>query len=94
MSICMCVHTYVQCTYMYKCSVCTYVHMYEMSNTCFLCCSGVCWVDMHKLAERVQLEELKKIGLVKGEVDKMMEVRNPLLRSLLRYLCVCTPTYD
>ena len=36
--------------------------------------SGVCWVDMHKLAERVELEELKKIGLLQGEVDQMMEV--------------------
>ena len=37
-------------------------------------CSGVCWVDMHKLAERVELEELKKMGLLQGEVDQMMEV--------------------
>lgn len=35
---------------------------------------GVCWVDMHKLAERVELEELKKMGLLQGEVDQMMEV--------------------
>lgn len=30
---------------------------------------------MHRLAERVELEELKNAGLVCGEVDKMMEVR-------------------
>ena len=30
---------------------------------------------MHKLAERVQLEELKAAGLLQGDVDKMMEVR-------------------
>ncbi len=36
---------------------------------------GVCWVDMHKLAERVQLEELCKAGIVKGDVEAMMEVR-------------------
>ena len=36
---------------------------------------GVCWVDMHKLAERVQLEELCKAGVLKGEVEAMMNVR-------------------
>ena len=34
---------------------------------------------MHKLTERVELEELKKMGLLQGEVDQMMEVR----------VCVC-----
>ena len=34
----------------------------------------MCWVDMHKLAERTQLEELKTLGLLHGDVDKMMEV--------------------
>lgn len=29
---------------------------------------------MHKLAERVQLEELKAAGLLQGDVDRMMEV--------------------
>lgn len=33
---------------------------------------GVSWVDMHKLSNRVLLEELKKIGIVKGNVDDMM----------------------
>jgi len=46
--------------------------------------SGVCWVDMHKLAERVELEELKKMGLLQGEVDQMMEVRTCVC------VCVCT----
>ena len=37
--------------------------------------TGVSWVDMHKLAERVELEELKKAGLLHGEVEEMMKVR-------------------
>ncbi|KAK3086899.1 hypothetical protein FSP39_025174 [Pinctada imbricata] len=36
---------------------------------------GVCWTDMHLLADRVHLEELKKLGLVHGDVDEMMKVR-------------------
>ncbi|KAL4234605.1 hypothetical protein ACF0H5_006246 [Mactra antiquata] len=36
---------------------------------------GVSWVDMHKLAEKVQLEELVKLGLLQGDVDEMMKVR-------------------
>ncbi|CAI9735188.1 xaa-Pro dipeptidase-like [Octopus vulgaris] len=36
---------------------------------------GVSWVDMHKLAERIQLEELKKAGLLQGDVEEMMKVR-------------------
>ena len=58
---------------------------------CVCVYSGVCWVDMHKLAERVELEELKKMGLLQGEVDQMMEV--------CTCVCVCTcvqgcvPTY-
>ncbi|XP_013774609.1 xaa-Pro dipeptidase-like [Limulus polyphemus] len=34
---------------------------------------GVSWVDMHLLAERTQLEELKRHGLLKGDVDEMMK---------------------
>lgn len=30
---------------------------------------------MHLLADRVQLEELIKIGLIKGDIEKMMEAR-------------------
>jgi Xaa-Pro dipeptidase len=34
---------------------------------------GVSWVDMHLLANRVMLEELKKGNVVQGEIDEMME---------------------
>ena len=37
-------------------------------------CTGVEWVEMHKLAERVELEELKKCGILHGDVDEMMKV--------------------
>ena len=43
-------------------------------------------MDMHKLAERVELEELKKMGLLQGEVDQMMEVCVHLLTVC--YMCV------
>uniref|UniRef100_T1L1E1 Peptidase M24 domain-containing protein n=2 Tax=Tetranychus urticae TaxID=32264 RepID=T1L1E1_TETUR len=36
---------------------------------------GVSWVDMHLLADRVHLEHLLKAGLVKGNIDEMMEQR-------------------
>lgn len=36
---------------------------------------GVSWVDMHLLAERVQLQELKENGLLVGDVDGMMDAR-------------------
>ncbi|XP_023243854.1 xaa-Pro dipeptidase-like [Centruroides sculpturatus] len=35
---------------------------------------GVSWVDMHLLACQVQLEELKKHGLLKGDIEDMMKV--------------------
>nr|CAA75231.1 prolidase [Suberites domuncula] len=35
---------------------------------------GVCWVDMHKLADKVHLEQLKEAGLLKGDVEEMMKV--------------------
>ncbi|XP_033625823.1 xaa-Pro dipeptidase-like [Asterias rubens] len=35
---------------------------------------GVLWPDMHRLAERVLLEELTRHGLLKGDVDEMMKV--------------------
>ncbi|BFZ20614.1 hypothetical protein BsWGS_23653 [Bradybaena similaris] len=38
---------------------------------------GVCWVDMHKLAERVLLEHLVRLGLLKGDVEEMLKVRLP-----------------
>lgn len=34
---------------------------------------GVSWVDMHLLANRVMLEELKKGNLVQGDVNEMLE---------------------
>jgi Xaa-Pro dipeptidase len=36
---------------------------------------GVSYVDMHKLAERITLEELTKLGCVSGDIDEMMEKR-------------------
>ncbi|KAK6184786.1 hypothetical protein SNE40_007181 [Patella caerulea] len=36
---------------------------------------GVSWVDMHKLSERTELEALKAIGIVNGDIDEMMNVR-------------------
>lgn len=36
---------------------------------------GVSWTDMHLLAERIQLEELKKHGLLVGDVEEMMQHR-------------------
>ena len=32
-------------------------------------------MDMHLLADRVQLEELVKLGLLQGDIDEMMKVR-------------------
>lgn len=42
----------------------------------YLCCVGVEWVEMHKLAERVELEELKKCGILHGDVEEMMKVNS------------------
>ena len=36
---------------------------------------GVSWVDMHLLSDRVILEDLKKAGLVKGDIEEMLEHR-------------------
>lgn len=36
---------------------------------------GVSWVDMHLLADRVILEDLKKANVVTGDVDEMLEHR-------------------
>lgn len=38
------------------------------------CFVGVFWSDMHLLANKVMLQELKKIDLVRGDVDEMIEV--------------------
>ncbi|KAJ8340635.1 hypothetical protein SKAU_G00352680 [Synaphobranchus kaupii] len=34
---------------------------------------GVLWTDMHRLADRVQLEELVKVGILHGDVDDMLK---------------------
>lgn len=34
---------------------------------------GVEWTDMHRLADRVHLEELVKIGILTGTVDDMIK---------------------
>jgi len=34
---------------------------------------GVLWPDMHRLCERVLLEQLKEIGILRGSVDDMMK---------------------
>ncbi|XP_057291704.1 xaa-Pro dipeptidase-like [Hydractinia symbiolongicarpus] len=39
------------------------------------CKPDVSWVDMHLLADRIQLEELKKLGILQGDVEEMMKVR-------------------
>ena len=36
--------------------------------------SGVSWVDMHRLSERVLLSELKDVGLLQGDIEDMMRV--------------------
>lgn len=36
---------------------------------------GISWVDMHRLAEREILTHLVALGLLKGDVDKMMDKR-------------------
>ena len=35
---------------------------------------GTCWVAMHKLANKILLEDLVKAGILKGDVDEMMQV--------------------
>ena len=36
---------------------------------------GVNWKEMHLLAERVELEGLKELGLIEGDVDEMLDGR-------------------
>lgn len=38
------------------------------------CVEGVKWTDMHRLADRVHLEELVKIGILNGSVEDMLKV--------------------
>ena len=57
---------------------------FQYSPWWLLHCAGVEWVEMHKLAERVELEELKKCGILLGDVDDMMKVR--LLLTILLHI--------
>jgi Xaa-Pro dipeptidase len=36
---------------------------------------GVSWVDMHLLADKIILQEFTKHGLLKGDIDEMLEHR-------------------
>lgn len=47
------------------------LHGYSVSISCI---TGVCWVEMHKLANKEMLQALKDGGMLKGSVEKMMEV--------------------
>ena len=55
---------------------------------------GVCWVAMHKLSNRIVLEDLVKAGILKGDVDEMMKVSSRSLNCLnhpafhLNILCI------
>ena len=45
-------------------------------------------MEMHKLAERVQLEELKNCGILHGDVEEMMKVNKVTLEDdTLIYYC-------
>ncbi|XP_063293730.1 xaa-Pro dipeptidase [Pelobates fuscus] len=35
---------------------------------------GVVWPDMHRLADKIHLEELTKLGILKGNIEDMMKV--------------------
>ena len=47
---------------------------------------GVSWIAMHKLANRITLEDLVKAGILKGDVDEMMKV----CKQLYLQSCVLT----
>lgn len=38
------------------------------------CVEGVRWADMHRLADRIHLEELVKLGVLSGSVEDMLKV--------------------
>ena len=48
-------------------------HRANLANSAFFSL-GVSWPDMHRLANRVQLEALKECGILKGNVDDMVKV--------------------
>ena len=60
-------------------------HQYNQYNlaisTILLHSTGVQWVEMHKLAERVELEELKNCGIFHGNVEEMMKVNKVTLKD-------------
>lgn len=45
---------------------------------------GVSWVEMHRLAYRTMLAKLKEGGIVQGDLDEMMKVRN-FFQCLMNY---------
>ncbi|XP_015667571.1 xaa-Pro dipeptidase [Protobothrops mucrosquamatus] len=52
-----------------------YEAVYKSSRAVFSSLKpGVAWPEMHRLADRVHLEELKKIGILHGSVDDMVKV--------------------
>lgn len=54
--------------------------MVENNRWCLL--TGVSWVDMHKLANKVMLTSMTDSGILSGSVDDMMKVRSkPLLET-------------
>lgn len=50
------------------------VLMRENKSTRIMYLTGVKWADMHRLADRVQLECLRDAGLLHGEVDDMIKL--------------------
>ena len=60
-------------------------HHYNQYNlaisTILLHSTGVQWVEMHKLAERVELEELKNCGILHGDVEEMIKVNKVTLKD-------------
>lgn len=41
--------------------------------------AGVAYLDMHKLAEKILMKGLVKLGILKGDIDEMIEKRIPYL---------------
>lgn len=50
------------------------VLMKENKSVRMMYLTGVKWADMHRLADRVQLECLRDAGLLHGEVDDMIKL--------------------
>lgn len=48
--------------------------LFSISINKAVCVEGVKWTDMHRLADQVYLEELVKIGILKGSMEDMMKV--------------------